>query len=176
MFDPQQGEEPGQLHHRPLGRPNGQIGVPFGRNSRHRDPVTRPPGAAREVVCHRRRHDQSWPRHRHLPWRPEPTNRGRLSAIPTQWTSPIWRPPDNGRVAPQGVGAQAVEPNPPRAPSGASGGQSSSEPGTAGLQTKGARASLPPMIILGEQPAGTLDLERAFAHDEAVHPASWTFQ
>jgi hypothetical protein len=30
------------------------------------------------------------------------------------------------------------------------------------------------MIILGEPPAGTLDLERAFAHDEAVHPACWT--
>ena len=31
------------------------------------------------------------------------------------------------------------------------------------------------MIILGEQPAGTLDLERALPIDEAVHPACWTF-
>jgi hypothetical protein len=31
------------------------------------------------------------------------------------------------------------------------------------------------MIILGDQPAGTLDLERALPIDEAVHPAYWTF-
>jgi hypothetical protein len=76
-------------------------------------PCDPPSWAAREVVCHRRRHDQSWSRHRHRSWRPEPTNRGRFSATPTQWTSPIWRPPDTGRVAPQGVGAQAAEPSHP---------------------------------------------------------------
>ena len=80
------------------------------------------------------------------------------------------------RVAPQGVGAQVRLNESPRTPSGALCGQSSSERGPAVLQTKGARAPLPPMIILGEQPAGTLDLERALPIDEAVHPASWTFQ
>lgn len=160
----------------PPDRPNGQIGVLFGRNSRHRDPVTRPSWAAREVVCHRRRHDHSWSRHRHLPWRPEPTNRGRFSATPTQWTSPIWRPPDTGRVAPQGVGAQAVEPSSSRTPSGVLGRTKFVGARPRRVPNQGRTASLPPMIILGEQPAGTLDLERALPIDEAVHPASWTFQ
>ena len=71
-------------------------------------PCDPPSWAAREVVCHRRRHDHSWPRHRHLPWRPEPTYRGRLSAIPTQWTSPIWRPPGPAESPRKGSALQAV--------------------------------------------------------------------
>ena len=35
-------------------------------------------------------------------------------------------------------------------------------------------ASLPPRFVLGENPAGTLDVERALPIDDVVHPACWT--
>lgn len=161
MFGPQQGEEPGQLHHGPPGRPNGQIGVPFGRNSRHRDPVTRPPGRQGKssatdadtinpglgtAIFHGDRSLQiGVASRRFLPSGPRRYGGHRTTAESPRKGLALrpWNRIPPGRLP--ALRADKVRRNPAQPDS----------------KTKDARASLPPMIILGEQPAGTLDLERA---------------
>jgi hypothetical protein len=109
----------------------------------------------------------------HGTWRPELPNRGRFSATPTQW--PIADMAATGQPAesPRKGSAHAGRELSWTPPGGrAIKAQIGSRPGR-GLP-RDATASLPSRKPLDDQPAGTLDLERAVAHDEAVHPACWT--